>query len=338
MNLINMKLSLTLACNLYDRTVPLLGGLVCPDGIDLNYLVLEPSQIFRRQARYAEFDVAEFSLATYAVLHARGDRRLVAIPVFPSRRFRHSNIYVNADAGIREPRDLAGKRVGAQEYQQTAGVWARGILQHDHGVGADQMEWYFGAYNNVEPFVERVPIQLPPAIHSRTIAADQCLDQMLERGEIDALIGSALPASLRRGSSHVARLFPGFREEEVAYYRRTSIFPIMHTVVIKREIYAEAPWVAVSLYKAFERSKALAVRRLWNAETLFAALPWLAAHLEETEAVVGRDPFVYGLEANRHVLEPFLQYCLEQGLTERPLTLEELFAPETHAAVDLTDP
>lgn len=332
-----MKLSLTLACNLYDRTVPLLGGLVAPEGIDLTYLVMEPSQIFRRQARRAEFDVAEFSLATYAVLHSRGDRRLVAIPVFPSRRFRHSNIYVNTAAGVHEPKDLAGKRVGAQEYQQTAGVWARGILQHEHGVGADQMEWYFGAYNEPEPFVERIPIQLPPQIHTRTIAGDQCLDQMLERGEIDALVGSAIPASLRRGSPHVARLFPDFREHEVAYYRRTSIFPIMHTVVIKREIYERAPWVAVSLYKAFERSKALAVRRLWNAETLFAALPWLAAHLEETEAIVGRDPFVYGLDANRHVLQPFLQYCHEQGLTERPLAAEGLFAPETHAAVELTE-
>ncbi|MBI2911459.1 MAG: ABC transporter substrate-binding protein [Chloroflexi bacterium] len=328
-----MKLHLTLACNLYDRTVPLLGGLVSPDGIDLNYLVLEPTEIFRRQARHAEFDVAEFSLATLAVLLARGDRRLVAIPVFPSRRFRHSNIYVNTAAGIRSPEDLAGTRVGAQEYQQTAGVWARGILQHDYGVGADQMEWYFGAYNAPEPFVERTPLRLPPRIHMRTVGADQCLDQMLERGEIDALIGSALPASLRRGSPHVTRLFPDFREQEAAYYRRTNIFPIMHTVVIKREIYEQAPWVAASLYKAFERSKAMAVRRLWNAETLFVALPWLAAHVEETEAIFGRDPFVYGLEANRHVLEPFLQYCHEQGLTDRALTIEDLFAPETHGEI-----
>lgn len=332
-----MRLPLTLACGLYDRTVPLLGELISPEGIDLNYLVMDPGQIFRRQARHAEFDVAEFSLSTYAILHARGDRRLVAIPVFPSRRFRHSNIYVNAGAGVHEPKNLVGKRVGAQEYQQTAGVWIRGILQHDYGVRPDQMEWYFGAYNEPEPFVERIPITLPPEIHTRTIGADQCLDQMLERGEIDALMGSTMPASFRRGSPHVGRLFSNFREAEVDYYRRTGIFPIMHTVVIKREIYERAPWVAVSLYKAFERSKALAMRRLWNAETLYCALPWLAAHLEETEALMGRDPFVYGVEANRRVLEPFLQYCHEQCLVDRGLTAEELFAPETHRGVELTE-
>ncbi|MEE9568701.1 MAG: ABC transporter substrate-binding protein [Candidatus Binatia bacterium] len=335
-----MKLNLTLACGLYDRTIALQNGSVSPEGIDLNYLMLGNSltvsfvELFRRQARYAEFDVSEFSLSTYTILHAKGDRRMVAIPVFLCRKFRHADIYINKNAGIHEPKDLAGKRVGAMEYQQTAAVWIRGILEGDYGVQPSQIEWHFGGYNEPETYSERIPVTLPPNVRAKTISNQQCLDQMLECGEIDALIGAIPPRSLQAGSPNVARLFPNYQEVELDYYRRSDIFPIMHTVVIKREIYEKAPWVAMSLYKAFARSKAAGLRRLQFGGAPFCTLPWLGMHLEELRAQMGSDPFAYGVEENRHVLETFLRYSHDQGMISNPLTVDELFAPETHHGVE----
>ena len=179
-----MKLSLTLACGEYDRTLALQNRSVSPEGIELNYLPMSPGELFRRQARHAEFDIAEFSLSTLSHLTDEGDRRLVAIPVFPCRKFRHSEIYVNENAGIREPKDLVGKRMGGMEYQQTAAVWQRAMLQHDYGVSPDQMEWYFGAYDIPGTYSERVPLELPSNIRTKTISDQQCLNQMLDNGEI----------------------------------------------------------------------------------------------------------------------------------------------------------
>ncbi len=335
-----MTLSLTLVGGLYDRTIALQNGSVSLEGIDLNFVMMHSGEFHRRQARNAEFDASEFSLSTYSILHSKGDRRLVAIPVFPSRRFRHSDIYINTGAGIRKPEDLAGKRVGAMEYQQTAAVWIRGILEHDYGVRADQIEWYFGGYYEPKNYIERIPITLPPNVRSKTISNQQSLDQMLEHGEIDALIGARPPPSFRADSPNVARLFPNYQEVELDYYRRSRIFPIMHTVVIKREIYERAPWVAVSLYKAFVRAKAVGMRHLGFqfGGGLFCSLPWLWAHLEEVRAQMGSDPFPYGLEENRHVLETFLKYSYEQGMIGTRLTVDELFAPETHLGVELAGP
>ena len=334
-----MALDLTLACGLYDRTMSLQDGSVSPEGIRLNFLPMNPAELFRRQARHAEFDVSEFSMSTFCHLYDEGDRRLVAIPVFPSRKFRHSEMFISTAAGIGEPKDLAGKRVGAMEYQQTASVWQRGHLQHDHGVRPSQVEWYFGGYNEPETYTERVPITLPSDIHTTTISNQQCLDQMLERGEIDALIGASAPRSFRQGSPNVARLFPKYWEVEADYYRRTGIFPIMHTVVMKREVYERAPWVAVNLYKAFEKAKTVAMRRLPpDHGPLFCMLPWLRVHLDEVTELMGPDPFAYGLEQNRHILETFVDYCFEQGITSRRLNVDDLFAPETHGGVRIDFP
>jgi 4,5-dihydroxyphthalate decarboxylase len=210
----------------------------------------------------------------------------------------------------------------------------RAILQHDYGVGADQIEWYFGGYDKPENYTERVPIELPPNVRSTTISSQQSLDQMLDQGEIDALMGASAPPSFLRGSPNVGRLFRQYRDAEIEYYRRTGIFPITHMVVIKREIYERAPWVAASLYKAFVEAKAVGRRRLRQYGHLYCALPWLRLHLEETDALMGDDPFVYGLEANRPLLETFLSYSLEQEMIDRPLTVDELFAPETHDSDD----
>ncbi len=324
-----MKLALSLACGLYDRTLPLVDGAVAPDGIDLNFLAVPPGELFRRQARFAEFDVSEFSLSTYAMLQARGDRRLVAIPVFPSRMFRHAYIFVNTRAGLREPRDLAGRRVGTMEYQQTAMVWMRGLLAHEYGVPPDALTWYFGGYDEPEPFTQRVPFDVPPGVRVETIPSDASLNKLLVDGEIDALMGARPPRAFRDGAPSVARLFPNPQQVELDYYRRTGIFPIMHTVVVKREVYERAPWVAMSLYRAFVAAKAVGRQRLTLPNAVYCSMPWLLLQLEELEATMGSDPFPYGLEANRLVLETFLQYALEQGLLARALTVDELFAPET---------
>lgn len=335
-----MKLGLAYVGGLYDRTVALQNGSVSAEGIDLNFIMMHAGEFQRRQARNAEFDASEFSLSTYTILYAKGDRRLVGIPVFPSRRFRHSDVYINTKAGIRQPKDLAGKRVGAMEYQQTAGVWIRGTLEDDYGVGADRIEWYFGGYNEPTNYTERIPITLPPKMRTVTISNQQCLDQMLDRGEIDALIGATPPQSFRDRSPNVARLFPNFKEVELDYFKRSGIFPIMHMVVIKREIYEKAPWVAVSLYKAFVRAKIQGMRHMEfrYGGALFCSLPWLWSHLEEVRDQMGSDPFVYGLEKNRLVLETFLRYSHHQGMISKRLTVDELFAPETHGGVELRSP
>jgi 4,5-dihydroxyphthalate decarboxylase len=327
-----MTLSLTLACGVYDRTLPLWDGSVRPDGIELTCLTMDHGALFRRQARYAEFDVSEFSLGTYAILLARGDRRLVAIPVFPSRMFRHAYIFVHTEAGIREPRDLIGKRFGTMEYQQTAAVWLRGILRHEYGVAPDQVIWYFGGYDAPERYTERVPITLPPGLRVERLSDTQCLSQMLADGEIEALMGARPPRSFREGVPTVARLFPDPQAVELAYFRKTGIFPIMHTVVIKREIYERHPWVAVSLYEAFLRAQAVGWQRLHLANAIYCQMPWLLLQLEEQRALLGENIFTYTLETNRGVLATFLQYLWEDGLLERPLTPEELFVPETHEA------
>lgn len=329
-----MKLNLTLASGLYDRIIPLAMGSVAPDGIDLNVLPInDVADLFRRQSHYAEFDVSEMSLCATANLYSKGDRRFMAIPIFPSRYFRHAPICVNANAGIREPKDLIGKRVGAMEYgQQTAAVWQRGMLKDDYGVNLDQMDWFFGGFDEPGNQLERISVNFPSTVRTNIISNDQCLDNMLEKGEIDATIGARAPGSMRRGSPNVKRLFPNYKDVETDYFRRTVIFPIMHTVVIKREIYDKDPWVAISLFDAFSQAKAR-VRGAQPGSGPYCMLPWMGQELEEVETLMGSDPFAYGLEANRHVLETFFGYCLEQGMIDKPVTPEELFAPETHHAV-----
>lgn len=329
-----MKLPITLACGLYDRTFGLRDGSVPVEGVELNFLPMMPVETFRRQARHGEFDASEFSLSTLLVLHSRGDRRFIAIPVYPSRRFRHEHVWINTHAGIRSPKDLKGRRVGVQEFVQTAALWIRGFLQHDYGVRTEDVEWFFGGYNEPDPhFKPRIQLELSEKVRARVIPGDQCIDAMLDRRELDAVL-PALPASFVRGSPNVARLFPDFRATEEDYFRRTGIFPIMHVVVIKREIHEKHPWVAQSLYKAFVKAKALAIRRLTTSPPLHATLPWLSDHLQATRRVMGDDYWSYGLEQNRKVLEAAAQYAWEQGLLARPIErIDEIFAPETHAGV-----
>jgi 4,5-dihydroxyphthalate decarboxylase len=321
-------LRLTLACWDYDRTRALADGSVKAEGIDLTYLPLPVEETFFRMLRYREFDVAEMSLSSYCVQLGRPDPPFIAIPVFPSRFFRHSCIFVSARSGIREPGDLAGRRVGSPEYQMTAPVWIRGILSDEFGVRVESMEHVTGGEE--EPGRdEKIALDLPPAIRVRRIGPTQTLAHMLAEGEIDALFTARAPSTFHSRPDDVQRLFQDFVAVERDYWRRTRIFPIMHVVAIRREVYRAHPWVAQSLCKAFGAAQRRTYQDLGETAALKTMLPWLTAHVEEARREFGPDWWSYGLAPNRHVLETFLRYHHEQGLSHERLVPEALFAPET---------
>jgi 4,5-dihydroxyphthalate decarboxylase len=322
------RLKLTLAVWNYDRTQALADGRVRPDGIDLNCLTLPVEETFFRMLRHQEFDVAEMSLSSYVLSMFQNEPPFVAIPVFPSRFFRHSCIFVRAASGIRTPADLAGKRVGTPEYQMTAAVWIRGILSDDYGVGVDAVRHFTGGEEEPNR-PEKLPLDLPPRIRVERIGPHQTLSSMLARGEIDALFTARTPSSFGTGDGRVKRLFENFVDVERGYFRRTGIFPIMHTVVIRRDVYGRDPWIAQSLYKAFLTAQRHAYRDLGETAALKTMLPWLTAHVEETRREMGADFWPYGLEPNRTTLSTFLRYSHDQGLAKRLLEPESLFAPET---------
>ena len=260
---------------------------------------------------------------------SRGDTRFVGLPVFPSRNFRHGYLFIGTPSGIERPEDLRGKRVGIHEYQMTAGVWIRAFLQHDYDVHARDLRWFTGGLYS-PGYVARAPIALPDDIDLQVIPEDRHLEEMLECGDLDALVSPLRPQSLRAGTGSVRRLFPDYRSVEKDYFRRTGVFPIMHLVVMRRAVYEANPWIAVSLYEAFEAAKREGRKRLVSTSALAVALPWIPADLEEIADVFGdRDPWVYGVDANRNVLEALAQYSFEQGLATRRVSVEELFAKET---------
>jgi 4,5-dihydroxyphthalate decarboxylase len=319
------NLKLTLACWDYDRTRPLIDGRVRPDGIDLDIKVLRPRQTFQRMLDKQEFDASELSLASYVALIGRGNCPFVAVPVALSKIFRHSCIYVRTDAGIRTPADLKGKRVGTTQYSATALVFMRGMLLHDYGVMPSDLHWFMGGLNT---FTEQplIPLNLPD-VRLDFLPAGRTLEAMLEAGELDALLSIYLPQLFLKGSPRIARLFPNFKEVEQDYYRRTGIFPIMHTVVLRRDVYEAHPWAAKSLYQAFLAAKALAVEGLYDTDALQVALPWLLDHVEEAWRVFGKDFWSYGLEPNRPTLAALGRFVHEQSLCPRPVSPDELFAP-----------
>jgi 4,5-dihydroxyphthalate decarboxylase len=326
--MIMARLRLTLACWDYDRTRALADGSVTVDGIDLVYLPLPVEETFFRMLRYREFDVAEMSLSSYAVSLAVDDPPFIAIPVFPSRFFRHSCIFVSAKSGIVEPKDLFGKRVGTPEYQMTAPVWIRGILQDEYGVDCASVEYVTGGEE--EPGrEEKLALDLPPRFRVGQIGANETLSRLLAEGRIDALYTARTPSTYRSHAGAVRRLFENYVEVERAYFRKTKIFPIMHTVVIRRALYRAHPWVAQSLCKAFAEAKRRASDDLVTTAALKTMLPWQIAHAEEARRELGEDWWPYGLARNRSVLDTFLRFHHEQGLSKRRLSPEDLFAPET---------
>ncbi len=321
------NLPLTVACGPYDRTEALRNGAVQAEGIDLRYLAIQsPPEIFARMIHQRSFDVSEMSVSHYMISRARGGFPFVALPIFPSRVFRHGFIFVNTDAGIRTPKDLEGKRVGVPEYRQTAALWIRGILQHEYGVALERITWMEGGVNT--PRQPDVVMDLRPEtrVDLQYIAEGQTLNDMLAKGEIDAMIGARQPFHFGKHPK-VARLFRNYREVEAEYYRKTGVFPIMHTLVMQEPVYQEHPWIAESLFKAFEDAKRWALQQMRFSGTIRYTLPWLFADLEEIDALFGGDPWPYGLEPNRKTLEMMAQFLVDQGfLRERP-RIDDLFAP-----------
>ena len=320
-------LRLRFACGLYDRMQALYTRQVRPKGIDLDFQVIDaPRDIFDRMSGRQEFDLAELSFSEFVTQLASGSCPFVAIPVFPSRVFRHGLITINKRSGIRTAKDLEGKRVGVPLYTMTAAVWIRGHLQHEYGVDLSTITWVQGAINHAGSHGS--PTVRPMLRPARIVVNDGAknLSELLEADELDAVIGTSLPACIRTDPD-VQRLFPDFREVEKAYYQRTKIFPIMHLVAMRREIHEAHPWVAGSLFRAFTASKDQALETLRWPGALRYMLPWLMADVEEINEVFGGDPWPYGLEENRPTLQALVQYLVEQGLIAEAMPIDDIFVP-----------
>ncbi|HEY2736296.1 MAG TPA: PhnD/SsuA/transferrin family substrate-binding protein [Polyangiales bacterium] len=310
------KLELTIACGRYDRTQALIDGRVAPEGVDLTFIPLRPGETFWRMLNHGEFDASEMSLSSYTILRSEGDTRFIAIPVFPSRVFRHSGVYVRADSQIERPEDLKGRRVGVGDYQMTAAVWVRGFLAHEYGVMPEDISWVVGnPIRSIKP---------PDGVRLEVLRPDTTLEAMLERGEIDALASVMIPHGL---GNTFRRLFREPWKVERDYYRKTRIFPIMHTFVLKTELYERRPWLAVSFYRAFCRARDLAYAQMYDTNALTVGLPWVIDDVEETRAIFGREIWDYSIDGSRPTLDALVAYLDEQKLSRRRMSVEELFAP-----------
>jgi 4,5-dihydroxyphthalate decarboxylase len=323
-------LNLTLAVCNYEHVRELTDGVVRADGITLTSLVF-PSieEITFRFTRNLEWDVSELSFGKYTSLVSQGKAEMVAIPVFPSRVHRHSAIYVRGDRGIREPKDLAGRTIGIPEWAQTAGVYVRGFLAEHYGVDLASINWLQAGVD--EPGRdEKVALKLPPGVRCQA-RPDASLSAMLLSGEIDAAITARAPLALEQSAVPIVRLFPSYRADEEALFRKTGVFPIMHVITIRRAVFEQYPWIAMNLYKAFEESKRRCFERLRDFTLARAPLPWIAAIADEIAASFGPDPYPYGIEASRPTIEAFCRYAHQQGVTHRLMSTEDLFPPEVRA-------
>ena len=320
------KLSLSFACWDYDRTRALVDGRVAVDGVDLICHSLPVEETFFRMLRYREFDACEMSLSSYCLSKFRDDA-FIALPAWPSRFFRHSCVYINEKSGIKEPKDLIGKRIGNPEYQMTAPAWIRGIMADEYGVPVDSVQYLTGGEE--EPGrPEKIALDLPANIKLEPIGPEDTLNGMLADGRIDALYTARMPSCYGKVPG-VRRLFEDYVPVEKAYYQKTKIFPIMHTVVIRRDVYEKNRWVAAALYKALLRAQAITYADLRTTASLQCMLPWSSAEEESTRKLMGDNFWPYGFAENEHVLETFTRYSFEQGLSKRKLEPRELFAPET---------
>jgi 4,5-dihydroxyphthalate decarboxylase len=322
------RLTLSMACCKYDRCNALFDGRSRVDGVNLISTPLEPEEAFHRAFQTQEFDISELSLSSFTMLTSRGEAPYIGIPAFVSRLFRHSGIYIRTDRGIDHPSKLSGLTIGLPEYQITASVWIRGILEDEYGVRNESVKWRQGGLEDPGR-EERARLDLPASIDLKPIPSDRSLSDMLENGEIDALISARAPSCYLRGAKNVDRMFPDFRSTEQDYFRRTKIFPIMHIIGIRRSIHETHPWVAVNLLKAFIEAKSHVMYELGQIGHLFSTLPWSVAEFQQTVDLMGADFWSYGVPENRAVLETFLGYHHRQGLSKRLVGVDELFAPST---------
>jgi 4,5-dihydroxyphthalate decarboxylase len=319
------RLLLTIAISDYDHVRDFASGAVQADGIAANFLTLTIEEIFFRFTRFREWDVSEMSMGKYVALRSQGDASLTAIPVFPSRVFRHSSIYVRRDGPVRAPGDLKGRKIGVPEWAQTAAVYSRGALMHQYGLKLQDVDWYQAGVNQPGR-AEKVKLALPAGTRL-TPVPDKSLDGMLLAGELDAVLSAHPPDSVERGDPRVVRLFEDYRAVEEAYWRDTGIFPIMHVVAIRSALLSQHPWVAGNLFKAFETAKRRSVARALEITATRFPVPWVYDTAAKAQAQFG-ELFPYGVEPNRVTLEAFLAYAHEQGVCHRLVGIDELF-PET---------
>jgi 4,5-dihydroxyphthalate decarboxylase len=318
-------LRLSFACGNYDRMLALRTGDVTVEGIELNYVPVEsPREIFDRMGGAQEFDLSEFSSSEFISRLLRGDAPFVALPVFPSRVFRHGYIAVNRNSAIRAPKDLEHKRVGVALYTQSAAVWIRGHLQHEYGVDLSTIRWVQGAIRQAGPHGKPHAPPLLKPVQIEQNESGKSLTELLADGQLDAVCGLRRPA---RVYPDIVPLFPDARAVEREFYRRTRIHPIMHLVAIRRAVYERDPWIASSLYKAFVAAKQWALERMHKTGAHIYMLPWLDMEVDDIDDLFGGDPWPYGVAENRPTLETLVQYLHEQGLIERVIPIEELFVP-----------
>jgi 4,5-dihydroxyphthalate decarboxylase len=315
---------LTLACTASDRTRPLMDGRFRVPGCDITFLPGEPEDIFRRALRDRAFDITELSFSSHILTTTRGDSPYVGVPVFLSRAFRHSAVYVRTDRGIRTAADLAGRTIGLPEYQQTAALWMRGILREHYGVDTRGIAWRTGG--------ERVAIKLPEGFDVQPAGRD--LDAALAAGEIDALIAPRPPACLRDRSAPVDRLWPDYRAEEQAWFGATGFFPIMHCLAVRKDVAERHPWLPVELFRAFAAAKAASLAELRLVNVLRVSLPWIAAEAEAQIAAMGGNPWPYGFARNRDEIAAMIRFAVADGLAAQPIAPEALFHP---SVLDLAD-
>jgi len=323
------KLPITIATGDYDRVRPIIDGRVAVEGCETAYFPISIEESSYRTFTNHEFDVAEVSLSSYIFARSRGEFPYIAIPVFTSRMFRHSAIYVRADAGIDRPQDLKGKSVGVPVYAMTAGLWVRGMLADEYGVRASDIRWRTGGLENPGRY-GAFKLDMPAEISVEPIGGDQSLSQMLSAGDLPAVISARGPSCYDpAGNGPVRRLFPDYRAAEEAYFRTTGLYPIMHTLVVRESLTAEHKWVAQSLYKAFLAAKNIAVSALDDFTAPHVSTPWIAAEVEATRALLGPDLWPYGFEDNLKELSAMVRYSHDQGLAIRELDPAELFHPTT---------
>ncbi|GAA4236219.1 ABC transporter substrate-binding protein [Actinomadura meridiana] len=321
------RIHASLAVNDYEHVRDLCTGVVDVTGVALTVLNHPVEEIFFRFARHREWDVSELSMAKYCALRGSGDDTLTAVPVFPSRLFRHSAIFIRADGPADDPAALRGGRIGVPEWTQTATVYARALLEDEYGVSLEGVTWVQAGTN--EPGrIEGVPVAVPDGVRLER-RPDATLNDLLIDGELDAVIAAHPPREIERRGPRLRGLFTDPRAAERAYYERTGIFPIMHVIALRAELHARHPWIAMNLLTAFERAKRNSLERAFETNASRFPVPWQAAHAEDVRALFGGDDiWPYGIDANRPTLEAFTRMCHRQGITPRALTVEELFAPE----------